>query len=96
MTAKAQPPSIADLVRKIPTKWYQVGVLLDIETATLDAFAKQTNDPVQLFIKVFQQWKKDQKVPYTWDTIISTLEKIGEKSTTTNIREWLNAERSRY
>ena len=41
---------------------------------------------------VFEQWEKEQKVPFTWETIISTLEKLGEKKTAADIREWLNEE----
>ena len=75
---------------KIPTKWYQVGILLHIETATLSTFKTQSDDPIQLSIMVFDQWKKEQKVPFTWETIISTLETLGEKKTATELKEWLN------
>ena len=99
--AFSQAPSTANLVtqvvHKIPTKWYEIGVLLDIETATLYAFETQpgSNDPVRLFTKVFDQWKKEQKVPYTWDTIISTLKKAGENNTAAEIREWLDRQDTR-
>ena len=90
----SQPPSSADLMtlvaKKIPTKWYEVGVLLDIETPTLDSLETQTMDQVRLFMKVFNQWKQEGKVPYTWDTIISTLEKADDNNTATNIRKWLD------
>ena len=80
------------VAKKIPTKWYEVGVLLDIETSTLDSLEIQTTDQVRLFIKVFNQWKREGKVPYTWDTIISTLEIAEENNTATNIRIWLDKE----
>ena len=90
----SQAPTTADLMtlvaKKIPTKWYEVGVLLDIETPTLDALEAQTTDHVRLFMKVFNLWKREEKVPYTWDTIISTLEKADENSAATNIRKWLD------
>ena len=92
----SQAPSSADLMtliaKKIPTKWYEVGVLLDIETPTLDSLETQTTDQVRLFMKVFNQWKQEGKVPYTWDTIISTLEKADDNNTATNIRKWLDKE----
>ena len=92
----SQAPSTADLMilvaRKIPTKWYEIGVLLDIETPTLDSLETQTTDQVRLFMKVFNHWKQEGKVPYTWDTIISTLEKADDNDTATNIRKWLNKE----
>ena len=75
---------------KIPTMWYDTGILLDIETTTLDTFETQSSNPVRLYIKVFGQWKKEQKVPFTWETIISTLDTLGEKKTAADIREWLN------
>ena len=55
--------------------------MLEIETATLDTFETQTSDQVRLYIKVFNQWKQEQKVPYTWDTIISSLEAVNENET---------------
>ena len=90
----SQAPSTPDLIThvayKIPNKWYEIGALLDIEAPALDTFETQTNDPVRLYIKVFNQWKREQNMPYTWETIISTLEVVGEKKTATDIREWLN------
>ena len=94
-----EAPSTAHLMihvaRKIPTKWYQVGIMLEIETATLDTLEVQITDPVRLFMKVFDQWKREEKVPFTWDTIISTLELLSEKKTTTEIKKWLNEQVSR-
>ena len=78
------------VAKKVPTKWYEIGSLLDIETSTLAAFEKQNNDPVRLCMMVFDQWKREQKVPFTWETIISTLEEADENSTAAGIREWLN------
>ena len=66
--------------------------MLDIEAPALDAFEAQTNDPVRLYIKVFNQWKREQNMPYTWETIISTLEVVGEKKTAADIREWLKTQ----
>ena len=66
--------------------------MLDIEAPALDAFEAQTNDPVRLYIKVFNQWKQEQNMPYTWETIISTLEVVGEKKTAADIREWLKTQ----
>ena len=83
------------VAHKAPTKWYEIGVLLDIETAILNAFETQSTDTVRLYIKVFDQWKKEQKVPYTWDTIISTLDTAGENKTAAEIREWLDRQDTR-
>ena len=90
----SQAPSIADLIThvayKTPTKWYEIGALLNIEIATLNTFETQTSNSGRLWIMVFDQWKREQKVPFTWETIISTLEVVGENKTATDIREWLN------
>ena len=98
LTGKAavysQAPSIPKLMslvaKKIPTKWYDIGMQLEIEIPTLEAFEQQTSDQQRLFSKVFAQWKKEEKVPFTWETIISTLEELDEKKTATELKEWLN------
>ena len=64
------------IANELPTKWYIVGIQLLIETSTLDAFEEQ--DISRRFVKVFDQWKKEQKVPYTWNTIIAALEAAGK------------------
>ena len=75
---------------KIPTKWYQVGILLEIKTSTLNTFEKEIFDQVRLCVMVFEQWEKEQKVPFTWETIITALDTLGENKTAAEIREWLN------
>ena len=80
------------VARKVPTQWYEVGIMLDIKISVLDTFVKEVadNNQVRLFMKVFEQWEKEQKVPFTWDTIINTLETLGENKTATELKEWLN------
>ena len=77
------------VAHKVPTKWYEIGILLKIETATLKTFEAQTNAPVRLSIMVFEQWEKEQKDPFTWETIITALNTLGEKKTATELEEWL-------
>ena len=74
----SQAPSTADLMTLVAKK------------TILDSLEAQTTDQVRLFMKVFNQWKQEGKVLYTWDTIISTLEKADDNNTATNIRKWLN------
>ena len=92
--AYSQAPKIPKLMRlvakKIPTKWYELGIQLEIDIATLRTFSAQTSDPVELWSVVFDQWRKEQKVPFTWETIIDTLEEADENSTAAGIREWLD------
>ena len=78
------------VAKKIPTKSYEIGIQLEIDIPTLKTFMAQSNDPVQLWSMVFDQCKREQKVPFTWETIISTLEEADENSTATDIREWLD------
>ena len=78
------------VAKKIPTKWYELGIQLEIDIATLNTLTAQTNDPVRLCMMVFDQWKREQKVPFTWETIIDTLEEADENSTAAGIREWLD------
>ena len=84
---------MADLMthvaKKTPAKWYEVGIQLNIEMATLKAFKQQTDDQMMLFSDVFDQWKKENKIPFTWDTIIKALENVGENDTVKDVREWL-------
>ena len=94
----SQPPTMADLMvhvaTKTPTKWYEVGIQLDIDTSTLEAFEQQYRDHQRLYSKVFDQWKKEQKLSYTWDTIIIALETIGEQETVSAIRKWMKEKAS--
>ena len=84
------------VAKKIPTKSYEIGIQLEIEIATLNTFAAQTNDPVRLWSMVFDQWKREQKVPFTWGNIISTLEEADENSTAAEIRELLEKKAADY
>ena len=88
--APTRPKLISLVAKKIPTKWYEIGMQLEIEIPTLEGFEQQTSGQVRLYSKVFDQWKREQKVPVTWETIISTLEEADENSTATDIREWLD------
>ena len=86
-------PKLMSLVaKKIPTKWYEIGMQLEIKVPTLEGFEQHTTNQVRLYSKVFDQWEKEQKVPFTWETIISTLEEVDENSTAADIREWLKTQ----
>ena len=89
----SQAPTMADLMSQVatktPTKWYEVGIQLKIDTSILDAFEQQTRDHMRLYSKVFNQWKKEKKLRYTWDTIINALDNVGEKETVIAIRTLL-------
>ena len=93
------PPIMADLIsqvaRKKPAKWYDVGIELKIDVSLLDAFDQQARgDCVKIYSKVFEQWKKDKNLPYTWDTVMNVFETIEEKTIVTEIRKWLEETKS--
>ena len=78
------------VARKIPTIWYQLGILLHIETSILKTFETQTNDPIRLCIMVFEHWEKEEKVPYTWETIVTALTELEENKTASKLKKWLD------
>lgn len=89
----SQVPEMCDLMTHVvyeaPIKWRQVGIQLRIKTATLNAFKAPNDDPTELYIQVFEQWEKEQKVPYTWTTIINALKAVKERKVANDIVEWL-------
>ena len=90
----SQEPELRDLMshvaKKTPTKWYEVGIQLKIETSTLKAFEEQFRELTRRYSEVFEQWRRVHKVPYTWTTIIDALEAVGERTVASDIREWLS------
>ena len=92
-TYYSEKPEMRDLMTHIayeaPTKWRQVGLQLRIPIATLNAFKTQNDDPDELYIQVFEQWEREQKVPYTWRTMINALKAVKECRVTNDIIEWL-------
>ena len=76
---------------KTRIKWFQVGIQLNIDLATLNAYEKQYSDPMRCFTNVFAEWKRAAEPPYTWATIIEALESdaVSEKETASNVRKWL-------
>ena len=56
------------VAHKIPTMWYEVGIQLAIKISTLDAFEEQTNKQNRLYVRVFEQWRKEEQVPYSWNS----------------------------
>ena len=77
------------VAQKAPVKWLVVGIQLKIEISILMGFQAQTSDQQLLYIKVFDRWKREQTVPYTWGSIINALEAVEEKEAAVNVRQWL-------
>ena len=89
-----QKPELRDLMSHVasetPTKWYEVGIQLEIKTSTLKTFEEQYRELTRRYSEVFEQWRRDHKVPYTWTTMIDALEAVGERTVASDIREWLS------
>ena len=91
-----EAPKMNDLMSQVAAKtkdkWFQVGIQLDIDTATLSSFETQfQRDPMRCYTSVFVEWKRDSKLPYTWTTIIEALESnaVTEVAVANEVREWL-------
>ena len=88
-------PKMSDLMSqvaaKMKDKWFQVGIQLDIDMATLLSYKTQSRDPMRCYTSVFVEWKRDHKLPYTWATIIGALESndVTEVAVANEVREWL-------
>ena len=61
----------------------------DTDSQHLRAFKAKQDDPVELFIEVFDHWEKKMVVPYTWTIIINALKEVGESKVASDIIEWL-------
>ena len=81
---------MSHVAKKTPTKWFEVGIQLEIETSTLKVFEEKFRDPTRCYSEVFDEWKKEMKQPYTWYTMIDALEAVGERTLASDIREWLS------
>ena len=81
---------LSKVARRLPTKWFEIGIQLDLDLPTLEALEEQTSDHIRLYAKVFDHWKKEQNVPYTWSSIINALRAIEENKAAEDISEWLS------
>ena len=88
-------PELKELMNRVAAKtqdkWFQVGIQLNIDLATLNAYKTQSSDPMRCYTSVFAEWKRAGELPYTWATIIEALESaaVSEKDTASNVRKWL-------
>ena len=77
------------VARKRPVKWFEVGIELQIDIPILEEYEAEYSNPTRRFAKVFEQWRREEKLPYTWNTIITALERVDEHRIATDIRQWL-------
>ena len=73
-------------------KWFHVGIQLKIDSATLTSYENQHGDPMRCYIKVFNEWEKNKKLPYTWAAIIKVIETdaVNEAATANSVKQWLH------
>ena len=88
-----QSPEMHELMthvaQKRPVKWFQVGIQLQIDMPILEAYEAEYSNQMRLFAKVLEHWRREEKLPYTWNTIIIALERVDENRIATDIRQWL-------
>ena len=72
-------PELRDLMNevaaKIPSKWKQFGIELQLSPDELDGFSLASpRDALQCFSSVFTLWhKKMSREPYSWLTVVGSL-----------------------
>ena len=76
-------PKIKDLIRSVKTtKWYRLGLELDIDDHTMQEIEADTKHALHVtesaLIRVFTTWLKIKENP-TWNDISRALRRIGEK-----------------
>ena len=78
----SQSPGMHELMthvaRKRPVKWFEVGIELQIDMPILEAYEAEYSNQIWLFAKVFEQWRREEKLTYTMNTIITTLGRVDE------------------
>lgn len=72
-------PSIKELMEEVaakaPKDWIKIGTMLDINQHVLDGFKSQYGpDLMECYLAVFNHWKDNVPLPYTWATIVEVLE----------------------
>ena len=91
---------IRDLMNKVADqcrdKWKLVGILLNISYSRLNAIENKYHESLHCFAEVFDIWKLQGRLPYTWATIIDVLKSpaVAEERLALKIEDWLLAEGS--
>lgn len=75
-SAPAQWKFYKMVVKEIPAKWHTFGVMLDINSGTLDGI--DDRNPENCFLKVFSIWQSKEPRPFTWSTALDVLHDMDE------------------
>ena len=94
LTQPEDPPLQRDFYKmviiKIPARWKEFGVYLDIEIDILTKVEKEhTADLQAQFLEVYRIWKSQTPSPFTWKTVIDVLGDMKEKTLIKRIKEHL-------
>lgn len=73
---------------KIPDTWYLMGIQLEIDESILETFYEERNIE-QRYIKVFNRWRRNNRPPYTWKTLMQALRVIGKNDVIKAIKQYL-------
>ena len=94
-------PELSDLMEeiaaKIPGKWRDVGLRLELEPGVLDGIALiSPGDINHCYSNVFTRWKNLNSTtnPYTWSTVVQALESetVAEKLLASKIKNELTGQ----
>ena len=72
-------PKVSELMEEVAAKaldqWPNIGIMLDIEQHVLNGFKYQYHsEPRECYSAVFNHWRINTPLPYTWATIVEVLE----------------------
>jgi hypothetical protein len=84
-------PELKDLLRELYTgasdKWFNIGVLLDIDPGRLDAIKTAENHtPQNCLREMLRIWLKGVSPPPSWATIADAIESLGDPSLADQLR----------
>ena len=75
--SKTSAPKMRDLANrvaaKIPHKWKQVAIQLELSRGEIKAVEKDEDTSFDRFMAILDEWKQSAAVPYTWKTIVTVL-----------------------
>ena len=75
------------LYHTVASKWFHIGIQLDIPDGTLDAIAKNQSDPHLNLLEMLRVWLKRVNPPATWSAIADAVEFLGEKILARKLRQ---------
>ena len=85
-------PVLKDLMKalyhKVPNKWKEIGILLEVPNGTLSGIAEKCrDDPQSCLLKMLEMWLEQAYSPPTWAAIIEAVEFLGEKPLGKELRD---------